>query len=368
MDNEVQTSQNTRANFIVGLILFAAVAASGQILVADVLVASVDDSNASSLILTRHDSTHSVSALSDGSLIAVGMFGRIFRSLGEHTAWQEISSPTIEDLYSIAFRDDLNGIAVGANGTYLETTDGGLSWNSRDMTTVSDSANDNNLMMVVLDPNGNGLIIGTFGLLWHTDSGGNTWESVTILWEEVLDDVWKNYGPAEAHLYGATITGSDVWVVGEYGLVLRSSNGGRSFEQRRGGQFTDSHLFSVTADPVDPSHVISVGQAGLIVSSSDDGMTWEESNRWETDLYDVLLYEGGAVISGDLGTVLHLPVSNIPDEYNVVAAAGWKDVVPLGDGWIIDVQHLGQGHFLALGKQSFSDFSLPTQRTNNAEE
>ncbi len=395
MGNEVQTTQNhRRINFIMGLVLLMAFAVSGWIIfVANMEVAAVDESNASEIILTRHDSTYSITALSDGSLIAVGRFGRIFRSPGDHIAWKEITSPTNEDLYSVAFVDDHNGVAVGASGTYLETVDGGHTWNNRTETesdSVSedqesgkkdqawveidspiteqiydDSSQDQDLMSIVLEPDGKGIITGSFGLLWRTDSGGNNWEPINIPWEEILADVWKSYGSVEAHLYDAVVINSNVWVVGEYGLVLLSTDGGRTFEKRRGGQFTDNHLFAVVADPADPSHAFAVGQAGLIIATSDNGLTWRESSNWETDLYDILLYEGGSVVSGDLGTVLHLPTSANPDEYNVVAAAGWKDVVPLGDSWIVDMQHLGQGHFLALGKQSFRDFSLPSQLTNN---
>lgn len=365
---KVQTSCNIRrTNFIIGLVLLITVAASGWVVVANQVVESGHKNKVATAVFTRHDSTYSVSALGDGSLIAVGMFGRIFRASGKSLVWEEISSPTTEDLYSVAFPDDRNGIVVGANGTYLETADGGHTWNNRDMTSISDSVHDHHLMTVVLNQNGEGLIAGTFGLLWRTDSGGNTWEPVTIPWEKVLADVWKNYGSVEPHLYGAVIKGAEAWVVGEYGLVLRSTDGGRNFEKRRGGQFTDSHLFSVEADLTNFNRAVAVGQAGLIISTSDGGETWEDSSRWETDLYDVLLHKNGAVISGDLGSVLHLSDSGEPNKYTVVAAAGWKDVVMLGDGWIIDILHLGQDRFLALGKYSFRTFTLPSQHVSKAD-
>lgn len=354
------TSHNiSRFGLFVGLL--AALTATGWAVWAVAKIwetGPVEANNATAVIFTRHDAIHALTALGDGSLIAVGKYGKILRASDQQLAWEEISSPTTEDLFGVAFRDDRNGIAVGASGTYLVTADGGRTWSGRDMDTTSE------LLDVVLEADGNGLIIGSFGLLWRTDSGGASWEPIAIPWDKVLSQVWDSVGPVEPHLYAAAMLGSVAWVVGEYGLVLVSTDGGRSFERRRGGQFTDPHLFAL--DLADSEHGVAAGQAGLIVTTADGGATWAESSRWETDLYGVSIYNGRVVLSGDLGSVLLLPDASEPAEFRVVAAAG-RAGGTLGDRWIGGVQHIGQDRFLALGKGPFRTFSLPPQRIGQAD-
>lgn len=344
------TLQNIRgAWFFLGLL--AAAAILGWLVVKNSETVPVGGKNPTTVIFTRHDATYAAAIVGNGGIISVGKFGRIFHSPDGSLAWKEISSPTTRDLFGVAFRDDRNGVAVGAGGTYLETADGGHTWVSRDIATTND------LLGVILKPDGRGLMVGSFGLLWRTDTGGRTWESVSVPWDKVLSDVWNNVGPVEPHLYGAAMEGSVVWVVGEYGLVLISTDGGRSFERRRGGNFTDPHLFAV--DLAGPMRGVVAGQAGLIASTSDGGITWVESSSWKTDLYDISIYDGTAVISGDLGSVLLLPNITKPAGFQVVAAAGQADRALLGDLWIAAVQRIGQGRFLVLGKGGFRTFTLP---------
>lgn len=342
----------SRFGLFVGLLV--AIAATSWAVAAIWGTEPAKDKNTAAVIFTRHDAILALASLGDGSLIAVGKFGRILRSSDERIAWEEIISPTTEDLYSIAFRDDQNGVAVGASGIYLETQDGGHTWSSRDI-----GATNSELLAVVLEADGRGLITGSFGRVWQTDSGGARWEPITIPWDEVLSDVWNNVGPVEPHLYDVAMVGNVVWVVGEYGLVLISTDGGRNFERHRGGQFTDLHLFAV--DLVDSGRGIVAGQAGIIFASSDGGSTWEESSRWGTDLYGISMYDRGTLFAGDLGSVLLLPDDAEADQFQVVASAGRADGVALGDHWIASVHHIGQGRFLALGKGGFQTFFLPPQ-------
>jgi photosystem II stability/assembly factor-like uncharacterized protein len=58
----------------------------------------------------------------------VGEFGQIKYTDDGGQAWKTIASSTDRSLMSIAFRDELNGLAVGLEGTMIETKDGGLTW------------------------------------------------------------------------------------------------------------------------------------------------------------------------------------------------------------------------------------------------
>ena len=104
--------------------------------------------------------------------IAVGKSGAIFRSLDTAQTWDQITGVTTNDLLSLALIDSMHATAVGAKGTYCETTDGGVNWNVRDI----GSSNTSSLAAIALDGNGDGGLIENNGRnLLRTTDGGKTW-------------------------------------------------------------------------------------------------------------------------------------------------------------------------------------------------
>ena len=73
-------------------------------------------------------------AILDGSrLVLVGEFGRVMLGNLDTQEWQDIEVGNGISLMAVTFRDASNGMAVGLEGTVLETTDGGLSWEPRNV-------------------------------------------------------------------------------------------------------------------------------------------------------------------------------------------------------------------------------------------
>lgn len=90
--------------------------------------------------------------------------------------------------------------------------------------------------------------------------------------------------------------------VGDQGIVITTSNGGREWVLRTPYNGTD--LNDVVM--IDAFHVVAVGQDGLILFSSDGGVHWEESSADVSKHLigvDFLTPETGVVV-GDSGTVL----------------------------------------------------------------
>ena len=58
----------------------------------------------------------------------VGEFGRILATEDGGDTWAEVASPVETSLSAVAFRDDLNGVAVGLDGALLSSNDGGRTW------------------------------------------------------------------------------------------------------------------------------------------------------------------------------------------------------------------------------------------------
>src|SRR5262249_1282976 len=58
----------------------------------------------------------------------VGEKGAILASTDDATSFQAQASATTSDLYAVAFANSQTGLAVGAHGTALYTSDGGATW------------------------------------------------------------------------------------------------------------------------------------------------------------------------------------------------------------------------------------------------
>lgn len=67
-------------------------------------------------------------ASSGARAIAVGEGGAISTSTGSN--WTSLNSPTKEDLYAITFKNH-RGVAVGAHGSVIVSTDDGVTWTAR---------------------------------------------------------------------------------------------------------------------------------------------------------------------------------------------------------------------------------------------
>ena len=140
---------------------------------------------------------------------------------------------TSAGLGSIVFSDDgRRGWVVGNNGTILRTEDGGETWDPRP---------------VLLD---DGTIVGL------PDRG-----------ESPIDRI---HGP---YLWSVAMSsdGSTGWAVGQRGTVLRSTDGGETWEQRESG--TRAWLRSVAFAPDDDTGWV-VGDDGTFLVTEDGGETW----------------------------------------------------------------------------------------------
>jgi len=106
------------------------------------------------------------------------------------------------------------------------------------------------------------------------------------------------------HLYSICAVGSKrVWAVGGNGLIIHSSNGGKSWEvQRRSGnprEVLNSVFFA------DAKHGVVVGSNGLILSTSDGGRRWiEEPSGIRQGLLDVFVRGRMRCAVGGFGNIL----------------------------------------------------------------
>ena len=100
------------------------------------------------------------------NIALVGQSGKIFISKDDGLSWEEkvVTSPG-HYISSIAFKDSLNGTAVGETGIMFNTTDGGENWQTQFSPTLID------FLKIKYSKNGNGIILGKEGVILGSKSG-----------------------------------------------------------------------------------------------------------------------------------------------------------------------------------------------------
>ncbi len=280
-------------------------------------------------------------------LVAVGERGHILHSNDTGKSWIQSKVPTSVMLTRVFFFSESTGWAVGHDGNILLSTDGGVNWVlQRDG--VSDQAliNEDRVasarghvsdlqrqlasgatehngdlqedlaeagsalesalevmdepvyappLMDVWFANGEqGWASGAFGSLLHTTNGGRSWE----------DSSHSLNNPEEPHLNGvAGDSSGTLYLASEWGIVLRSTSNGESWEAVETG--FDGSFFGVVVNPVSDS-VFAYGLLGTIYRSTDRGETWQplESNTRDSLFGAACAADGKLVFVGQNGTAL----------------------------------------------------------------
>ena len=95
----------------------------------------------------------------------------------ESSPWQIVPLPTEATLADLAFVDQNHGWLVGNRATLLETTDGGDSWNPRQLDLGEGQIYS---FLSVSFSGDDGWIVGQPGLLLHTVDQGKSWERIPL--------------------------------------------------------------------------------------------------------------------------------------------------------------------------------------------
>mgnify|MGYP003344847703 FL=1 len=219
-------------------------------------------------------------------LVAVGERGVVALSDDGAQHWHQARGvPVSVTLTAVAFADARNGWAVGHGGVVLATHDGGEQWtlliDGRGLGTVAldaarahpeqvaltkaaellvaDGPDKPLLALQVIDAQ-RLFVVGAYNLAFESNDAGRTWHAA-------LD---RMDNPTARHLNALAVRG-DTWLIaGEQGLLLRSRDGGRSF-QRLNSPYAGS-WFALQAVGTDAWVV--AGLRGKTFRSTDDGEHW----------------------------------------------------------------------------------------------
>ncbi|HEU5294200.1 MAG TPA: YCF48-related protein [Burkholderiaceae bacterium] len=216
-------------------------------------------------------------------VVAVGQRGHVLLSDDQGKSWQQAEVPVSADLVAVSFPTAENGWAVGHDGVVLASSDGGRTWvrqlDGRTMGEVlvkhysaggdakwlaeaqrfASQGTENPLLDVWFDDARNGYVVGAFGLVLRTADGGKTWEPL----------LHATDNPKALHLYAVRRVGGELYIAGEQGLLLKLDR-----ERSRFVAITTPYqgtLFGVVGNE---RVVLAFGLRGNVVRSTDRGRTW----------------------------------------------------------------------------------------------
>lgn len=137
-------------------------------------------------------------------------------------------------------------------------------------------------------PGGRAWRVGAFGLISRTTDGGRSWQTLPSHTDE--------------HLFSVDFADESVgWTVGRAGLILATTDGGNTWKPQASG--TQNHLFAVAA--ISPTEAWAVGDWGAILHTTDGGATWKDRSLEEDVILNAMSWVDGrhGWIAGELGAV-----------------------------------------------------------------
>ena len=224
-------------------------------------------------------------------VVALGERGAVLLSDDEGLHWRQAEVPVSLTLTAAMFTTPNEGWAVGHGGVVLHTSDQGEHWSiqldgrqvagnalasakeraragsetsqrllARAQQLIDDGP-DKPLLDICFSSSTKGYVVGAYGLMLETSDGGRTWA--------YLGDRLDN--PKSLHLNAVRCEEAAIVVAGEQGLLLRSTDGGASFT-RMNSPYRGS-FFGLAVES--PASMTVAGLRGNAFHTSDAGATWQ---------------------------------------------------------------------------------------------
>nr|BFE97370.1 YCF48-related protein [Pseudomonas brassicacearum subsp. brassicacearum] len=253
-------------------------------------------------------------------LVAVGERGIVLLCDDAGVNWRQAKVPVSVSLTAVQFVDAEQGWAVGHLGVVLHTQDGGETWQKqldgqraialavqfaeRDVNQpdgashlaqarrMLDDGPDKPFLDLYFSDRLHGYVVGAYNQIYRTDDGGRSWQP----WMRHVDN------PQGLNLYGIRALGNDLWLVGERGLLLRSTDAGQSFQALKSPYEGSFFGLLGTRDGA----LVVYGLRGNAWWSGDRGNSWRRLDTGiESTLASALqLRDGGLLLASQSGELL----------------------------------------------------------------
>lgn len=217
-------------------------------------------------------------------VVAVGQRGHVLLSDDAGQSWQQADVPVSADLVAVQFPTATAGWAVGHDGVVLHSADAGKTWarqlDGRSLGDVlvahytrsgddkwlaearrfASQVAENPFLDVWFDDARNGTIVGAFGLVLRTADGGKTWEPL----------LHATDNPKGLHLYAVRRIGAELFIAGEQGTALKLDR-----ERGRFSALTLPYKGTLFGLVGKDRTVLAHGLRGNVVRSTDGGSNWQ---------------------------------------------------------------------------------------------
>lgn len=191
-------------------------------------------------------------------------------------------------------------VAVGDHGYIIYSDDEGKTWRR------AEAPHSLLLTSVYFSDSQHGWAVGHGGLILASTNGGKSWTQ-------------QRYDPKQEQPLFDVLFRNDQegYVVGAYGLLLMTQDGGIHWQPGSVGKDIDRHLNGIVV--FGPQQLAIAAESGNVYISNDDGQTWSDSTPYEGSFFGILNVPGGGLlVYGLLGHVFR----SVDDGRTWLAAAG----------------------------------------------
>jgi photosystem II stability/assembly factor-like uncharacterized protein len=233
--------------------------------------------------LPQINTLNEVSFFDELNGIAVGNEGSIIRTTDGGNIWAVVKSGTTNQLNAVCYLDQNTCIAVGESGLILKSTDSGLLWKTQNCN-LTDEIN-----AITFVDDKNGWLVCKEKIFKTSDSGEN--------WSELTTGLPPNWTTLTGICFVSVDTG---WAVGTYydgsGLfakVVKTTNGGNSWNEQTSWAPATTELKDVFF--TDKRHGWIVGYSivhipgewyndwrGIVFRTEDGGILWSYEIRYDS--------------------------------------------------------------------------------------
>ena len=213
----------------------------------------------------------------------VGDLGRVFHSVDGGLHWDIQATGTKRPFAGIACPDRNQLWIAGQGGQIFHSDNSGKSWEAQK------SGTDRQLLNIAFANAQRGIAIGDFGTLLRTENGGATWSKAPIPADLKLPpDVAEVVQPGDIVLSGLAFADADhVWTVGEFGVIMASTDGGATWHGQTSG--VETTLFGVRF--ADQQKGWAVGIDETLLHTIDGGATWQRQRVQTPKGYSLAFYD-----------------------------------------------------------------------------
>ncbi|MCU0849300.1 MAG: YihY/virulence factor BrkB family protein [Spirochaetes bacterium] len=215
----------------------------------------------------------------------VGEDGLILSTGDGGNSWEisKYGSMNLNDIHMVSAN---RGFIASNSGLILETQNGGRTWNPREFHGINSNFNH------IAFRGEKGIITGSRGVALVTYNSGKTWDARTIPEAKRLD----KYVNLNSSFF---IDENNVWIACDDGLLLKSVDGGTTWQPNK---YQDASYYTLFFK--DAKNGFAAGGRGMLISTANGGKNWRE-NEFPTYRINRLAAEGDRIIAaGDNGLIM----------------------------------------------------------------